>query len=89
MQLASGMNKKMANVCQAHEVISKIKDYEEKLVRLKDELNQVALSKEELSSALCLSKEDNSVLRAALEEAHEAEEDYCEQDLIDFNFNLE
>ena len=67
----------MANVVQAHEV--SVKHYEEKLVSLKDELNQVALSKEELSSALRLLKEENTVLRAALKEAREAE-DYCKQD---------
>jgi len=50
------MNKKMATVVQAHEV--SVKYYEEKLVRLKYELNQVALLKEEFYSALYLLKEE-------------------------------
>ena len=60
--MASGMNKEMVNIDQAYEV--SVKDCEEKLVSLKDELNQGALSKEELSSALNLLKEENKVPRA-------------------------
>ena len=84
IQLASGMNKKMATFVQAREV--SVKYYEEKLAILKDELNQVALSKEELSSALYLLKEENTAPRAALEESHEAKE-YYNQELIDFNLD--
>ena len=45
-----------------------------KLTSLKDELNQVALSNKELFSALYLLKEENTVLRATLEESYESKE---------------
>lgn len=82
MELASGMDKKMEQFIQVHEAT--VRGYEERIILLNNELQQVKLSKDELSTDLYETKKENRTLHVCLKEANDIE-NYYEQQLVEMN----